>query len=85
MASCAASTTCSRSGGYFASPISTPRTALFTATVSMATRVSTAPAAAKAAAAGFADVRFTTAYEMHKEAGGRMRTFPIFLMVAVKA
>ena len=40
---------------------------------------------AKAIAAGFADVRFTTAYEMHKEAGGRMRTFPIFLMVAVKA
>ena len=40
---------------------------------------------AKALAAGFADVRFTTAYEMHKEAGGRMRSFPIFLMVAVKA
>ncbi len=40
---------------------------------------------AKAIAAGFADVRFTTAYEMHKEVGGRMHKFPIFLMVAVKA
>ena len=40
---------------------------------------------AKATAAGFADVRFTTAYEMHKEVGGRMHKFPIFLMVAVKA
>ncbi len=41
--------------------------------------------AAKARQAGFADVRFTTAYEMKKEAGGAMRTFPIFLMIAVKA
>jgi len=40
---------------------------------------------AKATAAGFADVRFTTAYEMHKQVGGRMHKFPIFLMVAVKA
>jgi ubiquinone/menaquinone biosynthesis C-methylase UbiE len=40
---------------------------------------------AKSIAAGFAEARFATAYKMHKEAGGRMRTFPIFLMVAVKA
>jgi ubiquinone/menaquinone biosynthesis C-methylase UbiE len=40
---------------------------------------------AKSIAAGFADARFTTAYEMRKETGGRMRTFPIFLMIAVKA
>ena len=40
---------------------------------------------AKSVDAGFVDVRFTTAYEMHTEVGGRMRTFPIFLMVAVKA
>lgn len=41
--------------------------------------------AAKACLAGFADVRFTTAYEMHKQAAGAPRTFPIFLMVAVNA
>ncbi len=40
---------------------------------------------AKSLAAGFADARFTTACEMHKEAGGLMRSFSIFLMVAVKA
>jgi SAM-dependent methyltransferase len=33
-------------------------------------------------AAGFAHVRFSTAYEMQKEAAGAMRTYPIFLMVA---
>jgi len=36
----------------------------------------------RARRAGFDDVRFTTAYEMQKRAGGTMRTFPIFLMVA---
>ncbi len=41
--------------------------------------------AAKVRAAGFVEARFTTAYEMRKDAGGRVRTFPIFLMVAVKA
>jgi len=40
---------------------------------------------AKSIDAGFADVRLTTAYEMHKQAGERMLTFPIFLLVAVKA
>ena len=38
--------------------------------------------AAKARRAGFSDVRFSTAYEMKKEAAGRLRTYPIFLMVA---
>ena len=38
--------------------------------------------AAMARAAGFASVRFTTAYEMTKEAAGVPRTFPIFLMIA---
>jgi len=33
-------------------------------------------------AAGFADVRFTTAYEMTKLVADANRTFPIFLMVA---
>ncbi len=37
---------------------------------------------AKARAAGFASVRFVTAYEMTKEAAGAQRTFPIFLMIA---
>jgi ubiquinone/menaquinone biosynthesis C-methylase UbiE len=37
---------------------------------------------AQARAAGFASVRFSTAYEMRKPAAGGMRTFPIFLMVA---
>lgn len=32
--------------------------------------------------AGFANVRFTTAYEMTKPVAGALRTFPIFLMVA---
>ena len=32
--------------------------------------------------AGFAEVRFTTAYEMTKAVAGAPRTFPIFLMVA---
>lgn len=36
----------------------------------------------KARAAGFASVRFTTAYEMSKAIAGGQRTFPIFLMVA---
>lgn len=36
----------------------------------------------KARAAGFADVRFSTAFEMRKEARGALRTYPIFLMVA---
>ena len=36
----------------------------------------------KARAAGFASVRFVTAYEMTKEAAGAQRTFPIFLMIA---
>jgi ubiquinone/menaquinone biosynthesis C-methylase UbiE len=39
---------------------------------------------ARTIAAGFAEVRFVTAFEMRKEAGGTMRTFPIFLMVAIK-
>lgn len=38
--------------------------------------------ARKARAAGFADVRFSTAFEMRKEARGELRTYPIFLMVA---
>ena len=38
--------------------------------------------AKKARAAGFASVRFTTAYEMTKAVAGGQRTFPIFLMVA---
>ena len=36
----------------------------------------------KVRAAGFASVRFTTAYEMTKVVAGGKRTFPIFLMVA---
>jgi ubiquinone/menaquinone biosynthesis C-methylase UbiE len=36
----------------------------------------------KARSAGFASVRFTTAYEMTKAVAGGQRTFPIFLMVA---
>lgn len=32
--------------------------------------------------AGFASVRFVTAYEMTKDVGGTPRTFPIFLMIA---
>jgi len=36
----------------------------------------------QALAAGFASVRFTTAYEMTKKVGARERTFPIFLLVA---
>jgi ubiquinone/menaquinone biosynthesis C-methylase UbiE len=38
--------------------------------------------AAKVRRAGFFDVRFSTAYEMKKEAGGGLRNYPIFLMVA---
>ena len=38
--------------------------------------------AAKARAAGFANVRFTTAYENPKKVGGTTRLFPVFLMVA---
>jgi ubiquinone/menaquinone biosynthesis C-methylase UbiE len=38
--------------------------------------------AAKARAAGFATVRFVTAYEMTKEVGGARRSYPVFLMVA---
>jgi ubiquinone/menaquinone biosynthesis C-methylase UbiE len=38
--------------------------------------------ARKARAAGFATVRFTTAYEMTKTVAGGQRTFPIFLMIA---
>jgi SAM-dependent methyltransferase len=38
--------------------------------------------AALARAAGFSDVRFVTAHEMKKAAGGVERTYPIFLMVA---
>ena len=37
---------------------------------------------AQAGAAGFANVRFSTAYEMRKPVAGGTRTFPIFLMVA---
>jgi ubiquinone/menaquinone biosynthesis C-methylase UbiE len=37
---------------------------------------------AQARAAEFANVRFSTAYEMRKAVAGGMRTFPIFLMVA---
>jgi ubiquinone/menaquinone biosynthesis C-methylase UbiE len=37
---------------------------------------------AQARAAGFASVRFSTAYEMRKAVAGGTRTFPIFLMVA---
>jgi len=37
---------------------------------------------AQARAAGFASVRFSTAYEMRKPLAGGTRTFPIFLMVA---
>ena len=33
-------------------------------------------------AAGFAKVRFITAYEMTKPVAGSLRTFPIFLMIA---
>ena len=38
--------------------------------------------AAKARAAGFANVRFTTAYENPKKVGRATRLFPVFLMVA---
>jgi ubiquinone/menaquinone biosynthesis C-methylase UbiE len=38
--------------------------------------------AAMARDAGFASVRFVTAYEMKKDVAGVERTFPIFLMVA---
>jgi SAM-dependent methyltransferase len=38
--------------------------------------------AAKARAAGFANVRFTTAYENPRKVGGAMCVFPVFLMVA---
>jgi ubiquinone/menaquinone biosynthesis C-methylase UbiE len=38
--------------------------------------------AAEARTAGFASVRFVTAYEMTKDAAGVPRTYPIFLMVA---
>lgn len=34
--------------------------------------------------AGFADVRFTSAFEMDKEVNGTIRRFPLFLMVAEK-
>lgn len=40
---------------------------------------------ALAKAAGFAEVRFRTAYENPKKVGAEMRRFPIFLMVATKA
>lgn len=36
----------------------------------------------KARAAGFADVRFTTAHVMQKASGGKSGTYPIFLMIA---
>jgi SAM-dependent methyltransferase len=38
---------------------------------------------AQARAAGFASASFDTAYEMQKPVAGGMRTFPIFLMVAL--
>jgi len=38
--------------------------------------------AARARAAGFTNVRFTTAYENPKKVGGATRLFPVFLMVA---
>jgi len=38
--------------------------------------------AARARAAGFANVRFTTAYENPRKVGGATRLFPVFLMVA---
>lgn len=38
--------------------------------------------AAKARAAGFTNVRFTTAYENPGKVGGATRVFPVFLMVA---
>ena len=38
--------------------------------------------AARTRNAGFPDVRFSTAFEMRKEAAGALRTYPIFLMVA---
>lgn len=38
--------------------------------------------AAKATRAGFRTVRFTTACEIQKAVDGRMRSFPVFLMVA---
>jgi len=41
--------------------------------------------AAKARRAGFATVRFVTAYEMEKQVEGAVRRFPIFLMVAAAA
>lgn len=34
--------------------------------------------------AGFTDVRFETVFEMRKEVAGRVRTFPLFLLVAKK-
>ncbi|MGH8801564.1 MAG: class I SAM-dependent DNA methyltransferase [Casimicrobiaceae bacterium] len=36
----------------------------------------------KAHEAGFPDVRFSTPYEIRKEVAGRLRAYPIFLMVA---
>ncbi len=38
--------------------------------------------AAKVRRAGFASVRFSTAFEMKKEVAGKPRAFPIFLMLA---
>ncbi len=38
--------------------------------------------AVKARNAGFQGPRFSTAYEMQKEAAGGLRTYPIFLMIA---
>jgi len=35
-------------------------------------------------AAGFGNVKFSTAYEISKEIDGREKTFPVFLMVAQK-
>ena len=41
--------------------------------------------AEKARAAGFANVRFTTAYDNPRKVGGATRHFPVFLMVAERA
>lgn len=38
--------------------------------------------AARSLTAGFAKVRFTTAFEMDKKVDGKAHTFPVFLMVA---